>query len=109
MIREYTEQLAEWVAQKKTLKKDKNLASFLSVYDDVKSAIDLGYGKKTIWMNLHESKRIDFNYDVFVSYVNRMIKSSKRKSKNKDDEAIHLKEETQDFKFSQAKNIQDLI
>ena len=79
MVKSYPEQLAEWVTQRKSTKRDKNLVAFLAVRDDIKLAVDAGYAVKTIWANMHEKKRLAFGYDTFLNYVNRYIrlKSSK--------------------------------
>jgi len=80
MTKTYSEQLGEWVKKKESTQRDKNLVAFLAVRDDVKMAVEAGYAVKTIWANMHELKRIEFGYDTFLNYVNRLIR---RTQKNK--------------------------
>ena len=80
MAKNYSEQLGEWVKKKESTQRDKNLVAFLAVRDDVKMAVEAGYAVKTIWANMHELKRIEFSYDTFLNYVNRLIR---RVQKNK--------------------------
>jgi hypothetical protein len=74
MAKSYSEQLGEWVKQRKSTQRDKNLVSFLAVRDDVTLAVKNGYSIKTVWVNMCESKRIEFGYDTFLKYVNRLIR-----------------------------------
>lgn len=74
MAKSYPEQLGEWVKQRTSTRRDKNLVTFLAVRDDVKAAVDAGYAVKTVWANMTESGRIGFGYDTFLNYVNRMIR-----------------------------------
>lgn len=74
MAKPYPEQLAEWVKQRKSTRRDKNLVAFLVIREDVKAAIEAGFSVKTVWENMHESKRIEFGYDTFLNYVNRQIR-----------------------------------
>lgn len=80
MAKTYSEQLGEWVKKKESTQRDKNLVAFLAVRDDVKMAVEAGFAVKTIWANMHELKRIEFGYDTFLNYVNRLIR---RDQKNK--------------------------
>lgn len=75
MTRNYPEQLGDWVKQNKLAQRDKNLVAFLAVRDDVKAALDAGYAVKTVWANLQACKRTEIGYEVFLRYVNRMIRS----------------------------------
>lgn len=79
MTKTYSEQLGEWVKQKESTQRDKNLVAFLTVRDDVKMAVEAGYAVKTIWTNMRELKRIDFGYDTFLNYVNRQIRRPQEK------------------------------
>lgn len=74
MAKTYPEQLGEWVKRRESTQRDKNLVAFLAVRDDVKAAVEAGYAVKTVWANMHESKRIEFGYDTFLNYVNRLIR-----------------------------------
>ena len=74
MAKTYPDQLGEWVKLRKSTQRDKNLVAFLAVRDDVKAAVEAGYAVKTVWANMHESKRIEFGYDTFLNYVNRLLR-----------------------------------
>lgn len=76
MAKSYPEQLGEWVKRRESTKRDKNLVAFLAVRDDVKAAVEAGYAVKTVWVNMHESGRVQFGYDTFLNYVNRLIRRS---------------------------------
>lgn len=76
MPKSYTQELEEWVKRRKHAKREKYAVAFLTVRDDVKSALDLGYSVKTIWGNLRDTGRIDFSYETFLSLVNRKIRKT---------------------------------
>ncbi len=67
----YSEQIAEWVKQKQSRKRDKNLVAYLAVKADVQAAMADGYAAKTIWTHLVETQRIAFGYDTFLNYTKR--------------------------------------
>lgn len=79
MTKTYTERLGEWVKQRDSTKRDKNIVAFLAVRDEVKAAVDAGYPVKTIWKNMREEKRIAFGYDTFLNYVNRHIRRAEKR------------------------------
>ena len=70
----YTDQLAEWIKEKKSTPRNKNLSAFIAVRADIKTALDAGYPVKTIWENMRDLKRIEFGYDTFLNYVNRQLR-----------------------------------
>jgi hypothetical protein len=74
MTKTYPERLGEWVKQRDSTKRDRNLVAFLAVRDEVRAAVEAGYPVKTIWENMLEEKRIAFGYDTFLKYVNRYIR-----------------------------------
>lgn len=74
MSKRYSDQLGEWVKQKQSRTRDKNLVSFLAVKADVQEALNEGYAAKTIWEHMFENKRIEFGYDTFLNYTNRQIR-----------------------------------
>lgn len=73
MHKSYSEQLGKWVGQRKLPMRDKNLAAFRAVLDDVKAALNDGYRVKTIWTNMHEAGRIEFAYHTFRNYVKKHV------------------------------------
>ena len=74
MAKSYPEQLGEWVKQRESTQRDKNLVAFVAVRGDVKAALEAGYAVKTVWANMTETKRIEFSYDTFLNYVNRTLR-----------------------------------
>lgn len=74
MAKSYPEQLGEWVKRRESTQRDKNLVAFLAVRDDVKAAINAGYAVKTVWLNMREAGRVQFGYDTFLNYTNRLIR-----------------------------------
>jgi hypothetical protein len=73
MGKNYPDQLGDWVRQRAATTRDKNLVAFLAVRDDVRAALDAGYAAKTVWSNLHESKRIAVSYTAFLRYVRKFL------------------------------------
>lgn len=80
MSKSYPELLGDWVKRRASNRREKNVVAFLAVRDDVKAALDAGYPVKTIWTNMHESRRLTFSYDTFLSYVKRYIKRAETKA-----------------------------
>ena len=77
MTKTYTDELAEWVNKRANKCREKNLVGFLAVRDDVKAAIEVGYSTKTIWANMHECGRVGIGYEMFLHFVNRLIKKDR--------------------------------
>ena len=75
MAKNYTDELAEWIEEQSRQGRGKKLAAFHGVADDVRAALDAGYSVRTIWANMHDKGRIDFRYETFLRYVNRLIKT----------------------------------
>ncbi|WP_373991704.1 TraK family protein [Duganella sp. BuS-21] len=71
MGKNYPDQLGDWISRRATTTRDRNLVAFLAVRDDVCAALAAGYNVKTIWSNLHESKRITVSYSAFRRYVKK--------------------------------------
>ncbi len=74
MIKNYPDHLAEWIKRRTSSRREKNLAAFLAVSDDVRAALNAGYAVKTVWANMRECERIEIGYEVFLHYVNRVIR-----------------------------------
>lgn len=73
MRKDYTEKLAEWVRQRESPRRDKNLVAFLAVREDIESALRAGFSARTIWLNLYEEGRVSFRYTAFTMFVKRHI------------------------------------
>ena len=115
MSQRYSEQLAEWVKQKQSRKRDKNWVAFLAVQEDVLEALADGYAAKTIWLHLVETQRIDFGYDTFLNYTKRQkrnqAKAGERKTE-KENPTIKKTKETQHpagFNFNSVPNKEELL
>ena len=78
MDKNYPEKLGEWVKHKAVTKRNKALVSFLTVRNDVTSALDVGYSIKTVWSHMVESKRIDFSDQTFLKFVNHQIRRKRQ-------------------------------
>lgn len=111
----YSEQLAEWVKQKQSRKRDKNLVSYLAVKTDVQEAIADGYAAKTIWAHLVETKRIAFGYDTFLNYTKRQLRSQTKEESCKTEKPMLKNKQTTEakpqpgFSFNSVPNKEDLL
>ena len=54
----------------------KNRASFLAVREDVRKALNDSWPVKAIWDSLRDEGKIEFGYDAFIGYVNRLIRDA---------------------------------
>lgn len=74
MKKRYSDVLGEWVKERESTKRDKNLVMFLAVKNDVADALEAGYPVKTIWEHMYSTKRLTMGYDSFLNYTNRQIR-----------------------------------
>ncbi|MGJ7582668.1 TraK family protein [Variovorax sp. RHLX14] len=77
MTKNYTDQLAQWATKRQGRARERNLVVFHALQDDVRAALDAGFSSKTIWAHMQEQGRIDFGYETFLDYVNRVIKTAR--------------------------------
>ena len=111
----YSQQLAEWVKQKQSRRRDKNLVAFLAVQTDILDALAAGYAAKTIWMHLVECKRIDFGYDTFLGYTKRQLRKqvqvdlSKAEKQTPKNEPITEAKRQAGFSFNSVPNKEELL
>ncbi len=75
MAKNLSTRTAERVAVKKPSRNAQNRATFLALRGDIKQALDDGWPVKTIWETLHEEGKVEFSYQAFRGYVNRLILS----------------------------------
>lgn len=73
MAKNLSERIAAMAIKKKPSRRAKNRATFLALRVDVKQALDDGWPVKSIWETLNEEGKIDFSYQSFRVYVNRLI------------------------------------
>jgi hypothetical protein len=111
----YSEQIAEWVKQKQSRKRDKNLVAYLAAKEDIQAAMADGYAAKTIWAHLVETQRIAFGYDTFLNYTKRQHQSETKEESCKSGKPhIEIKptKETKlqpGFSFNSVPNKEDLL
>ncbi len=77
MAKSYTDELAQWATKRQGKARERNLVIFHSLQNDVRAALDAGYSSKTIWSHMQDQGRIDFGYETFLIYVNRVIKTAR--------------------------------
>lgn len=77
MAKNYTDELARWATKRQGKAREKNLVTFHALQDDVRAALDAGFSAKTIWAHMQEQGRVDFGYETFLDYVNRVIKTAR--------------------------------
>lgn len=77
MAKNYTDELARWATKRQGKAREKNLVIFHALQDDVRAALDAGFSAKTIWAHMQEQGRVDFGYETFLDYVNRVIKTTR--------------------------------
>jgi len=75
MAKSLSERIAQRVSTRQPSRTGKNRASFLAVRDDVKKALNDGWPVKVIWDTLRDEGKIEFGYDAFIGYVNRLIRN----------------------------------
>ena len=111
----YSEQIAEWVKQKQSRKRDKNLVAYLAAKEDIQAAMADGYAAKTIWAHLVETQRIAFGYDTFLNYTKRQHPSQTQEASCKTEKPpIEIKPKTETklqpgFSFNSVPNKEDLL
>ena len=75
MTKSLSERIAARATEKKPSHGGQNRAAFLALRVDIKQALDDGWPVKSIWETLHAEKKINFSYQAFWNYVNRLILS----------------------------------
>ncbi len=73
MAKNLSERIAAMAIKKKPSRRAQNRANFLALRVDVKQALDDGWPVKSIWETLNEEGKVDFSYQSFRVYVNRLI------------------------------------
>ncbi|MFY9476750.1 MAG: TraK family protein [Aquabacterium sp.] len=69
--------MAGWAC--KNTEKDRrssSLAVFMALREDVKTAMDAGYSRRTIWEFLTDTQKVPFTYGTFIRYVKEHITDS---------------------------------
>ena len=75
MAKSLSERIAARTVKKKPSRSAQNRAAFLALRMDIKQALDDGWPVKSIWETLHEEGKVDFSYQAFRGYSNRLILS----------------------------------
>lgn len=76
MAKSLSERIAARTVKKKPSRSAQNRAVFLALRVDIKQALNDGWPVKSIWETLHEEEKVDFSYQAFRGYANRLILSS---------------------------------
>lgn len=53
-----------------------SLAVFMALREDVMTAMDAGYSRRTIWEFLADTQKVPFTYGTFIRYVKEHITDS---------------------------------
>lgn len=80
MASKYTDELAAWIRGHDATGRGRNLVAFLAVKPDVSAALAEGYSVKTIWAHMNATKRIEFGYETFLTYVHKQLKPARGKA-----------------------------
>ena len=91
MTKSLSERIAARATGKKQSRSGQNRASFLALRVDIKQALDDGWPVKSIWETLHAEKKIDFSYQAFWNYVNRLILSPPAPTNPVSDQKLNAK------------------
>jgi hypothetical protein len=75
MVKSLSERIAARTVKQKPSRSAKNRATFLALRVDIKQALNDGWPVKSIWETLHEEKKVEFSYQAFRGYSNRLILS----------------------------------
>ena len=77
MEKSYLNELSEWLdshpKKKEGLNKSGKIA-FLTVKDDVKTALDAGYPMSVVWEHMSDSGKLKCSYKTFFRHVHRYIR-----------------------------------
>ena len=60
--------------RQKQVRGNLNRVAFLAILDDVRVQLVAGNAVKTVWKTMHEAQRISMSYEVFLHYVQRLVK-----------------------------------
>jgi hypothetical protein len=71
-----SKRIGEEARAKKRTPAGRNRAAFLAVREEIRSALDDGWPIKAIWTTLRKEGAIEFGYDAFIRYVDRLISSA---------------------------------
>jgi hypothetical protein len=80
-MKNYTEELAEWVEKraKKKRRQDAATVAFLAMRPNVKAATEAGYALTTIWEHMHETGKLKCSYETFRKHARRFLKTTQPK------------------------------
>lgn len=77
MSKTLSDRIATRAAKQKPKKGARNRAAFLALREDIRQALADGWPVKSIWETLHEEGKVDFSYQAFRGYANRLILAAK--------------------------------
>jgi len=76
MAKSLSERIAARAVKKTSPRYAQNKATFLALRGEIKQALEDGWPVKSAWETLFEEGKIDFGYQAFRGYVNRLILSA---------------------------------
>ena len=112
MAKSLSERIAARAVKKKPSRSAQNRAAFLALRVDIKQALDDGWPVKSIWETLHEEGKVDFSYQAFRGYSNRLILSRATESTMPTSEgtaAPDKKPDVSGFTFNPIPNKEELL
>ena len=66
--------IAERAKKQRASKRERNRAVVLALRQEIHQAMADGWPVATIWRTLHEEKKVDFSYQAFRLYVNKLVR-----------------------------------
>ncbi len=99
--------------QKRTVLQNKkslnrNKALFLLLKNDIEEAMKDGWSMLVIWETLVEEGKIDYSYQTFRGYVNRLLLVTERKRSNATNRGETASTDA-GFSFNPTPNLKELI
>ena len=87
MEKSYLDELSEWLDSHPKIKEGLNKSgkiAFLTVKDDVKTALDAGYPMSVVWKHMCDAGKLKCGYDSFRVHVHRYIRQAADEGKAAD-------------------------
>lgn len=66
--------IAERAKKQRASTRERNRAVVLALRQEIHQALDDGWPVATIWRTLQEEKKVDFSYQAFRLYVNKLVR-----------------------------------
>lgn len=95
MAKNLSERIAARMVKKKPARNAQNRAAFLTLREDIKQALDDSWPVKSIWETLREEGKVDYSYQAFRGYVNRLILSPRAAVTSTDKVVVYPRQSNQ--------------